>query len=362
MRAWLPELLCGAVLCVILSLGLWPFHVPRNDVTWLPGRDGLHFGRYSTVLSASEFPLQVEQTSPSASLEVWLQPGRIWDFSTILAFYSPNDLARLSLRQWQLDLRLHAAQDLQVENVFPRQGWVFLTVTSGSQGTTVYVNGIPVRKAPAFRLTARAFTGRLVLGDAPRQSDSWRGQLFGLALYHTELDASEVHSHFLAWTGRQAPSLLSSNDVSALYLFGEHSGSVTHSSTGAGPDLLIPKNYTVLDQVVLETPWSEFRRTQGFWGAVVKNIVGFLPFGFCFCAYFTLVRQTRHPMLVTVLIGTATSLTIEILQAFLPMRDSGMMDIVTNTLGTFLGALAYVSVHPAAVSILKDALKELSNP
>jgi len=129
---------------------------------------------------------------------------------------------------------------------------------------------------------------------------------------------------------------------------------VTHSSTGAGPDLLIPKNYTVLDQVVLETPWSEFRRSQDFWGAVVKNIVGFLPFGFCFCAYFTLVRQARHPMLTTVLMGTATSLIIEILQAFLPMRDSGMMDIVTNTLGTLLGTLAYAVVRPIVHRFVED--------
>ena len=347
MKRWLPEVLCGAVLCVILSLGLWPFHVPQNDVTWLQTTNGLHFGKYSTVLSSGKFQPQAGERPFSSSLEIWLQPTRIWDSGTFLAFYDPGNPRGLSLRQWQTDLLVKSGQELQLDNVFRRTGPAFLTITTGLQGTRVYVDGAAAKSSPEVRLSADAFAGQLVLGDAPRQSDTWSGRLLGLAIYPRELAPPEVREHFLSWTRQKKPEAAA--DERALYLFDEHKGRVIHSQAGPGVDLYIPQKYVVLDQLFLEDPWSEYRRTQGFWGAVLKNIVGFVPLGCCFYAYFTVVRQIRHPVLTTILIGTAVSLAIEVVQAFLPMRDSGMMDLVTNTLGTSLGVLACKALNAQGI-------------
>jgi len=82
---------CIAVLCVILSLGLWPFDIPENDVTWLADTNGRRFVKFGTVFSSGEVLPAATENQPIGTVEVWLQPGRIWEFGTFLDFYTPDD-------------------------------------------------------------------------------------------------------------------------------------------------------------------------------------------------------------------------------------------------------------------------------
>jgi hypothetical protein len=45
-------------------------------------------------------------SGPGATIELWLQPRRIWDSGTFLAFYSSTTQRTLSFRQSQTDLLL----------------------------------------------------------------------------------------------------------------------------------------------------------------------------------------------------------------------------------------------------------------
>ena len=49
--------------------------------------------------------------------------------------------------------------------------------------------------------------------------------------------------------------------------------------------------------------------------------------------------STAGAALVATIIGATTSLMIELLQAYLPSRDSSLLDFINNVLGTGLGAL-----------------------
>ena len=341
-------ILCIAVLGVILSLGLWPFHVPANNVTWLGNRNGLRLGSDSTVLSAAAFQAEGD----AGSLEIWLQPARVWVSSTFLAFSGIDSDEPFRMRQSlaDLELRVGGTPKLYVDEIFRQRKPRFITVTSGPAGTVVYVDGVTARSA-GFQLTAQDLAGRLILGDAPGQTDSWAGTLFGAAVYRKELTAAEVLKHYQTWTQQGRPEIDASERLRALYLFDERAGTVVHSRVEPGVDLQIPARYMVADKKFLEPVWEEFSWSREYASAALKNIVGFLPVGLVFFAYLSGVRGIRRAALATVLLGTLISLTIEVLQGFLPTRDSGTTDLITNTLGTWLGVLLYLWLHRWAAAM-----------
>jgi hypothetical protein len=162
----------------------------------------------------------------------------------------------------------------------------------------------------------------------------------------------QVLHNYASWKQTGRPDITGDERNVALYLFDEHTGDVVRDKAGSGVDLSIPKTYQVMDKTFLEPFWSEFSMSRSFWGAVLKNIVGFIPFGFCFYAYLITVLPARRATLLAVAMGTGVSLTIEVLQAFLPTRDSGTTDIITNTLGSWVGVAAYKSLIPMLARLL----------
>jgi hypothetical protein len=357
-RGFLP-LLCIAVLCTILTLGLWPFHSPRNDVGWTGKEDGLHFGRHGVVVSSGSFASMASRSGPEGSLEIWLQPNHSWGSGTFLAFYSPGKPPQLSLCQSLTDLLLKAAISgdrdhvtvarTYVDNVFRKPRAVFITITTGSGGTHVYVDGLLVAARPGFPLTGGEFTGRLVLGDSIGQTDSWSGRLLGLAIYRRQLTAKQVFDNYTSWEQNGSPQIADAADSIALYLFNEHAGRVIKEKGGSDVDLYIAERYLVMDKIFLEPFWSEFNMSRSYWTAALKNIVGFIPFGFSFYAYLAMLLPGRRVGFITVILGTAVSFTIEILQAYLPTRESGTTDLITNTIGTWIGVASFRLLAPILV-------------
>jgi VanZ family protein len=341
-------LVCALVLVIILTAGLWPFHAPKNEVSWLSNGNGIHFGTHGVILSPNALGLAGLRDSTSCSLEIWLQPANVDVGGTILAFYTPEtrtvgfslhqSIDDLFLRRGTYPRRVKAR--LYVSHLFLQDKQPFVTITSGAQGMVVYVNGAPVRTSPAFGLSSKDLSGQLIVGNHPLTDDGWHGDLKGLAIYDRELTTAEVLQHYDAWTTNQKAQIKNEGPV-ALYLFDEGRGDVVHRETNSGTDLRIPEHFLVLSAPFLETPWEEFRPSWSYWKDVLINIGGFVPLGFFFCAYFSSVRRFDRALLATIVLGGAVSLTIEVLQAFLPTRDSGMTDIITNTLGTSIGAFLY---------------------
>jgi len=340
--------LCFAVLCVIFVAGLWPFHAPRNAVNWLPG-GGLRFGRFGSVVSRGEFQATSAGKS-SDTIEIWLQPEGLRRSRAILSFDSPaHPLLPFVVRQNrdalivqepnQDEKGMYHGAWLVVKGAFREQGPQFVTVTLGPHVTEVYLDGVLAR---TFLMagTPAPLAGRLVVGGSPNVADSWPGKIMGLAIYHREISGPEIVADYEHWMNAGYPTGKADSSLTALYTFQEGAGSVAHNLRDPGTDLLIPSNFFVLHPVFLRSTWREYRGNWAYWQDIGVNIAGFIPLGFSLAAYSSL-RRGKRVLAAAVIAGFLTSLTIEVLQFFLPTRDSGTTDLMTNTLGTAIGALLY---------------------
>ncbi len=74
---------------------------------------------------------------------------------------------------------------------------------------------------------------------------------------------------------------------------------------------------------------------------VAKNIAGLIPLGFCVYAWLLGRTFPRPAAWMTTILGCMVGITIEVLPGYLPTRQSGTTDILTNTFGTWLGVVAY---------------------
>jgi hypothetical protein len=334
-------LICIVVWCCMFWLGLWPFHSPTNDVAWLSGANGLRFGDNGTIASPGE--LQPGARDSGCSIELWLQPARRDSSNTLLAFYTPGQPVRFALRQSEEDLVLQVQRGgtFYIGPVFRSTRPLFLTVVSGAHGTAVYVNGISVSTLPRLRVAPGDCGSRLVMGTSPVGDDSWSGVLSGVAVYLSELTPLQAASHYQTWTATGRPELAGAEACIGLYLFTERRGQRVHNQIAHGEDLLIPARYTIAEKTLLMPFWDEFAISKSYGKSVIKNIVGLVPLGFVLYAWLGARMAPRRAAWIVTLLGAATSITIEILQAYLPTRQSGTSDILTNTLGTWLGLMLY---------------------
>ena len=92
----------------------------------------------------------------------------------------------------------------------------------------------------------------------------------------------------------------------------------------------------------LGLPWPHWWT----WFDLVTNLLGYIPFGAL--VFGALVRSSvrvRPAVLLACAAGTGLSLTMELLQNFLPQRVASNVDLGTNALGTFAGVALGWWVH-----------------
>jgi hypothetical protein len=346
--------LWALVMAITLSAGLWPFSFrAENQVSWEAEHAGLYFGDHGMLISNGRFSGLGSNDKDVCSIELWLEPKLTFDSSTILSFYPPMNNSALQVRQSGDDLVVtnsfgrqagpQAERRVYVERTFKAAQPVLITLTEEKETLNVYVNGILKKSTKKVRMNGSHFAGTMIVGNTPYGNLSWTGTFRGLAVYDRALRPEEITKDSAIWQGDRRLIAQKDDRPYSLYLFNEQSGTVLHNLGKAGPDLLIPKNYFIFEPGFLVPFWREYRASWEYIKDLAINVFGLVPLGVCFAALFAWLIGIKRSLLYTTVLGFCVSLTIELLQAFMPTRFSGTTDLITNTSGTALGAWLYLN-------------------
>ncbi len=79
---------------------------------------------------------------------------------------------------------------------------------------------------------------------------------------------------------------------------------------------------------------------------IIINLLGFIPFGFVLSATLSKLGGMfrKYGIFLAVGVCFAVSLVIEVTQAWIPSRNSDLLDLVFNTSGGWIGAVIYATI------------------
>jgi hypothetical protein len=358
-----PQLLgtiCLAILLIILVAGLWPFNFsPQNKVEWLQDRNGVHFYGQGLIISSDFWNKDQESlfADKSISLELWLRPlMETMNSPFFLTLYDGKTPDLVFAGQWKSHLIIRSRtdnptarkpgkvyQEMGLDNALLKDQDVFVTITSGREGTAIYMNGRLAKSYPRHRLLDgyKQEPIRLILGNSSAGEQYWTGHLLGLAIYNRALASDQVSRHYNFWMQKYSSLIRGSEGLIGLYLFNERRGRTVHNSISSSNTLTIPSIFKPIRRTILSLPDRDFLGSWSFVQDVTINIVGFIQFGFFLAAFLRKVTQPRRRLvyMITAILGTGLSFIIELTQAYLSTRDSSLTDVLCNTAGTILGVV-----------------------
>jgi VanZ family protein len=361
------SLTCVLVVTAIIIVGLWPFNFfPSNGTNWVGKEKGLRFSHFGIAYSKDSLFLSPLSSTIEAfhpiSIEILLKPYEETDgYIACIAVLSHNllEAPSLTVGQWrsfflirtprQANPATEEFDEIGVKDALRTGQQRFLTFTAGRTGAIIYVDGAKAKDFPSHRLLPdqnQETSFRVVLGNDIAGKSPWHGEVLGLAIYERELTPNEVCLHYAHWRAGNYSGLTEERGVVGVYTFDERSGPSVHNRVANSGHLRIPERFRALKPTVLAAPGRGIRLKLPFVQDVVVNILGFVPLGYLLMGCLLSLPggsnlRRRWMGWVVVALGAGLSLLIEVLQMYLPTRDSSLMDVISNTTGTALGVLLF---------------------
>jgi hypothetical protein len=347
--------MAGAILLGILFFGLNPRDFTfSNGADWISEGRGLHFEKYGIAYTDSVAGLKGDTVSSGFSMEIAFKPESDHEegFNLLFVIYVGNDRTQLIVGQYRSWIVIMNGDDyshkrktrrIAIDIASKGASPIFLTLTAGKAGTSVYVDGQLVATRSDLALTLPVEGGqRFLFGNSVYGRHSWKGDVYGFAFYPHVLAAATVKTHFHSWDQDERFQMAKDDTPFTCYLFDEKDGERVLDHGSGQNDLKVPSRMAILAKQILSLPWIGFELNKGALEDILLNLVGFIPLG----CILPLIWSTGYgfsrnrAVLLAVVCCFIVSLTIEVLQAWMPSRSSQMMDLVLNTVGGALGAMA----------------------
>ena len=355
---WLIAL-TALVLSAILMVGLKPKDLfPSNYAAWLMDRPGIRFEKNGIAYTDSIADLIHGHVSPQRgfSIEIALKPKSFQEegFSFIFLIHGGSDRGQLLIGQWRSSLIVMNGDDYdnhrKTKRIFFKSTSAapkmqLLTITSDPEGSKIYLDGRLVSSRKDLHLEIPdGKAARLLLGNSVYGNHPWRGEIYGVAVFGTVLTQDDVEAHFQGWSENRRFPFTTQLAPFILFPLDEKGGTLATNYPGTAHSLHIPSRMKILSPSLFSLGRQGLLLNRSIFTNkdALLNFFGFIPLGVLLSA--TLIRlgggSERHCIMITLSAGFFVSLFIETIQAWMPVRSSDFQDLILNTAGALIGAVA----------------------
>jgi hypothetical protein len=336
-KKYLIILLC-LWLGAALLLTLWPYNITIYNSVTAPSKGGLHF-KSPSIAYLRQSPVKLCEMK-KFSIIAEIKPDNVTaDISCVIFGYSYSYFLQNFLVMQNgssLGFFLTDKNELHkiwIGDIFEKDQSVLISITYDSEKITILKNGL-VRKV----LTAKDFdfscwdrTFDFVFANTGSGSSPWSGTIYSLDIFDSIFTIPNAHQ--LEATRNQALPVLS---LSFHHRETESSGLIKADSLA---DLVIPAMFNPPAKGLIFSMLHSFDKGKQSISNILLNILFFVPLGLLLRPLLEMyTKRYSLSFWLTLIAGLMLTIIIESLQILLPARDTSMIDVLCNTLGTVAGS------------------------
>jgi VanZ family protein len=332
---------------ILITVGLWPFNFWELNRASQDSINGLHLTPPAAVYTSNPMRKLLGLKEFTILLNLSPDSSGSSGYARILSYSLDGERVNFMIGQWKdsLVFKLKASGKpkpihFETEGVLKKGEKGCIAIIFNGEKLLLYQNGEIRNEKITGPLSFANWDGSypLVVGSEATGKFPWKGNIYSIKIFDRALLPEEMERVALPQSSQR-----DGHEPLIDYSFDAAGSVIRDRGKGQPADLLIPNRFRPYKRAFLgslDTSLKKIRRS--IWD-ILLNLFGFVLLGFLLSEYFNRrYRSMKYVFLLSVTFGFLLSLTIEVLQAFLPTRVSSMTDLMANTIGTGIGFIAYI--------------------